>query len=91
MTLKLKSILLNLVSIKLYNIYLFKSSPQAEREEGRLKDGYRNFKSNQEKLNEQMNSYENNIFKTNKKTEDMRKNMNWDQQVCNTDYKVSIF
>lgn len=56
----------------------------ADREEGRLKDGYRELQSKQEKLSELMNTYENNLFKTNSELEKIRKQMNWEKQVQHT-------
>ncbi len=38
-------------------------------------------KQQQEELKERMNSYENNVYSSNKKSEDLRTKMNWDQEV----------
>jgi UDP-glucose:O-linked fucose beta-1,3-glucosyltransferase len=52
----------------------------AEREEGKLKDGCQLLKVDQEKLTDSMNTFENSIFKSNTKIEEIRKKMNLDQQ-----------
>ncbi|XP_067948183.1 coiled-coil domain-containing protein 39-like [Watersipora subatra] len=52
----------------------------ADREDGRLKQEIARLQKEMEELKEQKNIYENNIFKQNKKLEDLREQMNWDQQ-----------
>ncbi|XP_048746440.2 coiled-coil domain-containing protein 39-like isoform X1 [Ostrea edulis] len=52
----------------------------AEREEGRLKQEVRKLEKNLEELKEKKNVFENNIFKQTQKLEEMKSQMNWDQQ-----------
>ena len=57
----------------------------AERESGRIKNDLNKLKQQQEELKERMNSYENSVYATNKKSEDLRTQMNWDQEVHELD------
>ncbi|GFO22705.1 coiled-coil domain-containing protein 39 [Plakobranchus ocellatus] len=52
----------------------------AEREEGRLKQEIARLKKEMDELKEKKNSYENNIFKQTQKLEELKSQMNWDQQ-----------
>ncbi|GFR92728.1 coiled-coil domain-containing protein 39 [Elysia marginata] len=52
----------------------------AEREEGRLKQEVGRLKKEMDELKEKKNSYENNIFKQTQKLEELKSQMNWDQQ-----------
>ncbi|KAH9509024.1 Coiled-coil domain-containing protein 39, partial [Bulinus truncatus] len=52
----------------------------AEREEGRLKQEISKLKKMMDELKEKKNSYENNIFKQTQKLEEMKSQLNWDQQ-----------
>lgn len=52
----------------------------AEREEGRLKQEIGRLKKEMDELKEKKNSYENNIFKQTQKLEELKSQMNWDQQ-----------
>ncbi|XP_065888087.1 coiled-coil domain-containing protein 39-like [Dysidea avara] len=52
----------------------------AEREQGRLKSEIQRLDNEIADLKDKMNSFENNCFRYNKKIEDLKKEMNWDQQ-----------
>ncbi|XP_060558012.1 coiled-coil domain-containing protein 39-like [Ruditapes philippinarum] len=52
----------------------------AEREEGRLKQEIKKLEKEVEELKERKNVFENNIFKQTQKLEEMKSQMNWDQQ-----------
>ncbi|KAK3698535.1 hypothetical protein QZH41_014464 [Actinostola sp. cb2023] len=52
----------------------------SEREEGRLKNEIRRLNNEINDLKEKRNIYENNIFKTTQKLEDLKSQMNWDQK-----------
>ncbi|KAF6040654.1 CCDC39 [Bugula neritina] len=52
----------------------------ADREEGRLKQEIARLNKEQQELKEQKNIYENNIFKQTQKLEELKSQMNWDQQ-----------
>lgn len=52
----------------------------AEREEGRLKQEINRLTKEMDELKEQKNIYENNIFRQTQKLEEMKSQMNWDQQ-----------
>lgn len=52
----------------------------AEREEGRLKQEITKLEKELEDLKEKKNVFENNIFKQTQKLEEMKSQMNWDQQ-----------
>lgn len=58
----------------------------AEREEGRLKTDLNKLKQQQDDLKEVMNTYENTIYTSNKKSEDLRQKMNWNQEVCDASH-----
>ncbi|XP_052782537.1 coiled-coil domain-containing protein 39-like [Mya arenaria] len=52
----------------------------AEREEGRLKQEIKKLEKEVEEFKERKNVFENNIFKQTQKLEEMKSQMNWDQQ-----------
>ncbi|XP_059163653.1 coiled-coil domain-containing protein 39-like [Physella acuta] len=52
----------------------------AEREDGRLKQEILRLKKQMDDLKEKKNSHENNIFKKTQKLEELKSQMNWDQQ-----------
>ncbi|XP_064615155.1 coiled-coil domain-containing protein 39-like [Liolophura sinensis] len=52
----------------------------AEREEGRLKQEILRLQKEQEELKEKRNVFENNIFRQTQRLEEMKSQMNWDQQ-----------
>ncbi|CAL1542998.1 unnamed protein product [Lymnaea stagnalis] len=52
----------------------------AEREEGRLKQEVVRLNKEKDELKEKKNTYENNVFKQTQKLEELKSQMNWDQQ-----------
>lgn len=56
----------------------------AQREEGRLKTEIKRLDNEITDLKEKMNTYENNYFRYKQKIEELRKQMNWDQQALET-------
>lgn len=61
----------------------------AEREEGRLTSEIKRLEKELEVLNERKNIYENNIFKGTERLEQMKGQMNWDQQALDAWLKES--
>ena len=61
----------------------------AEREQGRIKNEMSRLTLQQEDIKDRMNSYENAIYNTNKKSEDLRTKMNWDKEVWLYSYSCS--